>query len=332
MDSFSSPIPIKHVFKISEKELKTKFETENQIISEATEINDIPGIECRICLLKETDKNGEGKQIFNAFLEFLVIKNCMAIATYFHIEIKSAKFFLYGGGFYTTEENSWGEKICAYGDLYDPEKKFIVNGEFVIEMKGIACVTSATVFKPFNTGNCLSENLWKDDDERDFTIVVGNEKKLKTEINIHKCVLSVRSPVFQRMFKNDMKEKREGKVQVIDFNSDTVKYAVAFCYEQDIFKENLKWQQLIDLHQFADKYDIQDLKQRTELFLVPAISFETVCEIMNAAIMLNSQKLQDFCFQFLLISMKEEIPIKNKEILDKNVERKLMAKVSTFEY
>uniref|UniRef100_A0A914Q665 BTB domain-containing protein n=1 Tax=Panagrolaimus davidi TaxID=227884 RepID=A0A914Q665_9BILA len=105
----------------------------------------------------------------------------------------------------------------------------------------------------------LGQYLWERDDDRDFNISVGKKNELKTEIKIHRCVFASRSPVFDRMLETEMKEKAENKLEIIDFNTEIVRIAVEYFYDRKTYK-NLNVDQLIDLLQFAEKYDIQDLK------------------------------------------------------------------------
>ena len=51
-----------------------------------------------------------------------------------------------------------------------------------------------------------------------------------TEFMAHKCVLSVRSPVFAAMFASDMKEKLENRVEINDIDVDVFEQFLRFVY------------------------------------------------------------------------------------------------------
>uniref|UniRef100_A0AC34GNL8 BTB domain-containing protein n=1 Tax=Panagrolaimus sp. ES5 TaxID=591445 RepID=A0AC34GNL8_9BILA len=106
----------------------------------------------------------------------------------------------------------------------------------------------------------LTEFLWHSDD-RDFVISVGKDDKPKTDIDVHKCVFAYRSPVFREMFKNKMKEKTGNRFEIEDFDPKIVQAAVEFCYDQQTY-ESLEIDELRSLLEFADKFDIIDLKSK----------------------------------------------------------------------
>uniref|UniRef100_A0AC34F7K7 BTB domain-containing protein n=1 Tax=Panagrolaimus sp. ES5 TaxID=591445 RepID=A0AC34F7K7_9BILA len=125
-------------------------------------------------------------------------------------------------------------EICSKVDLFDSEKKFIVDDEFVIEMNGILFIESSeTKNRIVEPEKSLTQILWSRND-KDFILSVGKENQAKTEIKVHKCVLGSRSTVFDAMINTDMKEKSESKVEIIEFEPTTVEAAIAFCYDQNI--------------------------------------------------------------------------------------------------
>uniref|UniRef100_A0A914YEM0 BTB domain-containing protein n=1 Tax=Panagrolaimus superbus TaxID=310955 RepID=A0A914YEM0_9BILA len=67
------------------------------------------------------------------------------------------------------------------------------------------------------------------------------------------------------MIESGMQESKESKVTIIDFNFETVEKAVKFCYG---FEDPNLWSidNAVNLLQFADKYDIKDLKSFSETF------------------------------------------------------------------
>uniref|UniRef100_A0AC34FMZ8 BTB domain-containing protein n=1 Tax=Panagrolaimus sp. ES5 TaxID=591445 RepID=A0AC34FMZ8_9BILA len=200
----------------------------------------------------------------------------------------------------------------------DPEKKFFIDDHLTIETKGV--LIEQEEFQSIKDGH-LGKSLWKDDDDKDFVIAVGKKNEIKEEIKA-----TTRSPVFKRMIKTDMKEKAENKVEIIDFDFETVVAAIAFCYDRDYLEGIAEWKKLVTLHQFADKYDIQDFKKPLELHLMHWISFENICEITNAAIMTNYANLQKFCFDCLLMALRNGIPVKDFEKLDNDFSYDLLTK------
>uniref|UniRef100_A0AC35GBX9 BTB domain-containing protein n=1 Tax=Panagrolaimus sp. PS1159 TaxID=55785 RepID=A0AC35GBX9_9BILA len=162
----------------------------------------------------------------------------------------------------------------------------------------------------------LAKYLWERDD-RDFILSVGKNNEQKTEVKIHKLILASRSPVFDRMLQTEMKEKSEGKVEIIDFDPETVKIAVEFFYDREI-DECLNVGLLIDLLQFAEKYDVQDLKGKTEIILCKKLRPHNICQISNGSVISNATMLKDACIQTMLFYMNKKIPFDEAITLNKN--------------
>uniref|UniRef100_A0AC34FKR6 BTB domain-containing protein n=1 Tax=Panagrolaimus sp. ES5 TaxID=591445 RepID=A0AC34FKR6_9BILA len=98
-------------------------------------------------------------------------------------------------------------------------------------------------------------------DDKDFTFIVG-----KAEIRIHKVILAARSSFFAEMF--TIIDSAENQIENTDFDADVVQAAVEFCYDQNITEFFKNTENSCSLFQFADKYDIADLKEILERCLV----------------------------------------------------------------
>uniref|UniRef100_A0AC35G8D1 BTB domain-containing protein n=1 Tax=Panagrolaimus sp. PS1159 TaxID=55785 RepID=A0AC35G8D1_9BILA len=236
---------------------------------------------------------------------------------------------------------SWTREICTKNDLFNPEKKFIADEHLVVGMRGMLLIDSSSHFKDLYAGDddsdeeapkSLADYLWKSDD-KDFEIYIGKKDATMTSITVHKCVLSSRSKVFERMIKTDMKENRDGRVFIEDFDSDTVEAAVEYFYDQgcDPFTNSLT--SAFSLLQFAEKYDIKDLKDEIVMRLVKEkLLPEHVVEISNAAIISNSPTLRDFCSDALLIFMRHGIQVDNIDDLDEEFSKGLFKKAFSGKY
>ncbi|KAF8787841.1 TD and POZ domain-containing protein 3 [Argiope bruennichi] len=97
---------------------------------------------------------------------------------------------------------------------------------------------------------------------------IRSDTELRTPTQIfpvHKNILSVRSPVFRRMFSNDMKEKNCGYVDITDLEDDTIHRMLLYIYTGTL--EDMHFENACKLYAAADKYDIISLRSRCSAFL-----------------------------------------------------------------
>uniref|UniRef100_A0AC34RTK3 BTB domain-containing protein n=1 Tax=Panagrolaimus sp. JU765 TaxID=591449 RepID=A0AC34RTK3_9BILA len=103
-----------------------------------------------------------------------------------------------------------------------------------------------------SNGLSRGKPLLEHEESKDFVIYVGGQ-----EIKVHKCILSVASPVFSAMLQPHCKEFKEGKVTIEDFDYSTVQAGVDYMYKFKSEKE-LSLETLLNLYKFTDKYDFVD--------------------------------------------------------------------------
>lgn len=87
---------------------------------------------------------------------------------------------------------------------------------------------------------------------KDFIICVENK-----EIKAHWCVLSVALPAFAATFEPHTKESQEGKVNIVEFDHQTVKAVMNWIYTHN-FEDHLPIKTLLNMAKFVDKYDLAD--------------------------------------------------------------------------
>jgi len=69
------------------------------------------------------------------------------------------------------------------------------------------------------------QKLFNDDTFSDVTLAVD-----RVTFKVHRAILAARSPVFKRMFSNEMKEKNEGIVDISDYSADVLEQMLMFIY------------------------------------------------------------------------------------------------------
>lgn len=113
-------------------------------------------------------------------------------------------------------------------------------------------------------------------------------------IPAHKNILSIRSPVFSRMFEIDMLEKQTNMVNV-DMESSVLKAFLQYIYT-GILDANF----VDDLVAAADLYQIDCLKRACEkIILQKAGNIDTVVKLLKCANIYNLKILKDHCTRFI---------------------------------
>ncbi|XP_055952816.1 TD and POZ domain-containing protein 1-like isoform X1 [Argiope bruennichi] len=141
------------------------------------------------------------------------------------------------------------------------------------------------------------------------------------EFNVHKAVLAARSPVFAAMFRNEMKENSENRIQIEDSNEIAVEELLRYLYAEKTIP--LTPYLALDLFELADKYDIQNLKAETVDYLKCNFSVENILDILVAADLHDERALKAEAIEFisnnlwhLLKTAKWKIFRTNLELVD----------------
>ena len=147
----------------------------------------------------------------------------------------------------------------------------------------------------------------------------------------HKAILEARSPVFAAMFKNDMKEKKTGEVDIPDCDFDAFNVFLLFLYSGE---RDFKMCNVCELYKITDKYDVQELKLLCVEFMTENLSIENFGETLILANKFNEEKLltriQNFFnenFETIVSSDSWECLFKNNFRLANNLIKSLAPKV-----
>ena len=154
-------------------------------------------------------------------------------------------------------------------------------------------------------------------------------KVREREFKAHKNILSARSPVFSSTFRNEMKEKATGVINIEDCDPSSFSDFLCFLYCAKI--ENLTSENVFGLFTTADKYDVQDLRSECLEFMKKNLSVDTFCETVTVAIQHLEKELLDLTTDFFAKHFKEiivtvkwqrfltENPIHGNEIMIKSL-------------
>lgn len=162
------------------------------------------------------------------------------------------------------------------------------------------------------------EKLFTSQDFSDVTVIAKN-KSLK----LHKCILSTRSTVFEAMFKNDMKEKKQNTVEIKDIRYKVLLELFRFMYTGRV---NHIESIVSELLTAAEKYDMESLKALCEKTMSRILNEINAIEYLNSAILNNADKLKVDAIEWIAFNLeffirKPDFLSLDKEVLIKIMER-----------
>jgi hypothetical protein len=147
------------------------------------------------------------------------------------------------------------------------------------------------------TNSSLTKELFLTGKFSDIKIKVGGK-----EFHVHRCILSLASEVFERMFLSDMIETRSNIIEINDISDDICEELLRFIYCNEIKHLDIN---ALDLLYAADKYSIENLKTLCIQSLIDTFTFETAAEMLVRANIYNSKLLKDNLLLFIKTYSKE---------------------------
>uniref|UniRef100_A0A7E4ZPR7 BTB domain-containing protein n=1 Tax=Panagrellus redivivus TaxID=6233 RepID=A0A7E4ZPR7_PANRE len=140
--------------------------------------------------------------------------------------------------------------------------------------------------------------LYSDHVPTDFELIIDSNR-----LQIHKSLLSLISPVFHAMLSNDTAESRSGRLEITDFDVETVKTAIDFCYGREM--ETHSVETIFEILRFADKYDIKAVTSLVEKMPQQSLSILTFSAIIRYANDFFKDDLFNECCEFFKVHQKE---------------------------
>ncbi|KAL6844288.1 hypothetical protein ACP4OV_025961 [Aristida adscensionis] len=116
-------------------------------------------------------------------------------------------------------------------------------------------------------------------------------------LQAHKAVLSACSPVFERMFLHDLKEKKSSTIDIEDMSLEACSALLGFIY--GVIRQDQFWKYRIPLLAAANKYSISNIRDCCEESLLEDINSGNVLERLNIAWLYRLDKLKKGCLAYL---------------------------------
>uniref|UniRef100_A0AC34G5F5 BTB domain-containing protein n=1 Tax=Panagrolaimus sp. ES5 TaxID=591445 RepID=A0AC34G5F5_9BILA len=326
------PFLVEDVLTITQEELKEiVVQKKKQYFEGVTKTIEIPSVNYYWMglIYNNTEEHEPNSDMFTAFLT-LEFSDGTKLRGKISFYVQSGEYVVESGDniMVPNEQDYHCVKKEAFSltDVLKPVNKFIENGVLTLKVKGMLFRDLSDAQKQ-RAQTTLGHFLWKCDD-RDFVISVGKNAEFKSEIKLHKNVLASRSPVFNAMVKSEMKEKAEGRVEIIDFDVEVVQSAVEFFYDRDTYR-SLDLDKLVSLLHFAEKYDIKDMKAELERTLCFHLSPGNICQITNASLASNSSMLKQFTIQTMILFIRQKVPFADSDALEKDFMAEMIHIAST---
>ncbi|KAL6651719.1 hypothetical protein ACP70R_010644 [Stipagrostis hirtigluma subsp. patula] len=116
-------------------------------------------------------------------------------------------------------------------------------------------------------------------------------------LKAHKAILSASSPVFERMFLHDLKEKKSSMVDIEDMSLEACSALLGFIY--GTIRQDQFWKHRLSLLAAANKYSISSIRDCCEESLLEDINSGNVLERLHIAWMYHLDKLKKGCLTYL---------------------------------
>ncbi|OXU31614.1 hypothetical protein TSAR_003067 [Trichomalopsis sarcophagae] len=136
------------------------------------------------------------------------------------------------------------------------------------------------------------ENLMNDKEYCDISFLVDGKT-----FKAHKCILAKESPVFDAMFKIDMKEKLLNEVIIEDIRPDIFEKLLRYMYVGEV--EDIHQAITVELLVAADKYAIDELKLKCGQTLIDNLSIDTAVESLMITDRYNMRSFKATVIQFI---------------------------------
>ena len=195
---------------------------------------------------------------------------------------------------FITKEDYW-EKV---------KKEFHIKTEVAIVKKDENKVISGKGMMKTKASNepKILKKIFGSEDYSDFKLLSnGNEFKC------HKIILAARSETIKNAID---RWAPEGEMNLNEYKPEVVDNLLRYCYlqplEKNVFEENV-----IEFLNIGEKYNLSELKEKAELFMISSMEKETVVDFLVAGDLFVADQVKEAALRFLCL---------NKPLLQENLD------------
>ena len=105
-------------------------------------------------------------------------------------------------------------------------------------------------------------------------------------------LISLRSPVFNKMFENNCIEAKENCIEITDFDTATITRFIEYTHVGRL-DASLDCEANLDVFWIANKYDVQSLKELVIERLLAQMSCANIVTILNCVVEMKNAEMTD---------------------------------------
>lgn len=182
-------------------------------------------------------------------------------------------------------------KFISRDEILDPENFCLVNDKLTIVCELDILTPDDIDQSKFSTLTADLSQLLQSSQFADTKLLVRGK-----EFPVHRAVLSARSPVFEKMFDHDCKEKINGVVDIDDLSQDVCEQFLKFIYADKVDDLEAMAPELLSA---ADKYQLDSLKNLCEHYLSSTLSIDTASRLLLLADTHQAKQLKCQCIDYI---------------------------------
>ncbi|CAN8008051.1 unnamed protein product [Ixodes pacificus] len=149
-------------------------------------------------------------------------------------------------------------------------------------------------------------------------------------IEAHRVVVATRCNWFKKALLSGMRESIDRKIVVHDTHPEVFRLFLEYLYRGCLDSRTLATEQLVELMQLGDRYEVDMLKQISEDALRDHLDEDSALFLLNLADQLNARNLRNSVLEFVAIN-KDVVKSEGYFELPKDLQTEIMETITWFE-
>ncbi|XP_077490197.1 uncharacterized protein LOC144101061 [Amblyomma americanum] len=153
---------------------------------------------------------------------------------------------------------------------------------------------------------------------------------VRWQIGAHRVVVATRCNWFKKALLSGMRESIDRKIVVHDTHPEVFQLFLEYLYRGCLDSRPLTTEQLVELMQLGDRYEVDMLKQITEDVLRDHLDEDSALFLLNLADQLNARNLRNSALEFVAIN-KDVVKSDGYSELPDDLQTEIMETITWFE-